>query len=469
MRCLERMGNTQKIMCLTGLGLLAAFIYAINFDLPTFLAKFHLLPSIKDGYSSYLLQLAPLTAFYLVALRIVFHPAAEKEPAYHYQPLMVILFFALLFRVLLLPAAPVLSTDIYRYIWDGRVQAHGINPYLYAPHNEALKALRDQAIYPFINRLDSPTIYPAGAQILFHVLNRLGIQGLVAFKAAVSAFDMGSIYVLILILMRLKLPIERVLVYAWHPLVIYELAGNGHLDGVMLFFVLLALLFMLQRRQMISVCCLCLATSLKLYPVILLPALIWKRKFRACMLFGLLFLLLYLPYLSAGGKILGFLPEYFNNPHESYNLGLRAYLLQIFPAVNPMLVTTLMSGLLLAAAAVVWFLPKNTMSALWYAFTLTGLLFVFATGSLQPWYLVLIIPFLAVFHSPAWLYFSFAVCLSYLTFLSPDFEAPEWVRAVEYLPLFILLSVEYISFFIFSRGRPAWDSDYESMRHHPGI
>ncbi len=462
------MGNTRKIMGLTGLGLLAAVVYAINFDLPEFLAKFHLLPSVRDGYSSFLFQLAPLAAIYLAALRIVFHPAAApKQP--NYQPLMVILPFALLFRVLLLPAAPVLSTDIYRYIWDGRVQAHGINPYAYAPSSEALRTLRDRAIYPRINRIDSPTIYPAGAQILFHVLNRMGIQSAVAFKAAVSAFDLGSICVLILILMRLKLPTERVLVYAWHPLVIYELAGNGHLDGVMLFFVLLALLFMLQKRQMRSVCCLCLATSLKLYPVILLPALVWQRKFRAAMLFGLLLLLLYLPYLSAGRKILGFLPDYFNNPDESYNLGLRAYLLQIFPTVNPMLITTLLSGLLLAAAAIVWFLPKNRMSALWLAFALTGLLFVFATGSLQPWYLVLIIPFLTVFFSPAWLYFSFAVCLSYLTFLSPDFKAPEWVRAVEYLPLFILLSVEYLVFFISSRARLAWDSDYESMRHHPGL
>ncbi|RJQ74315.1 MAG: DUF2029 domain-containing protein [Desulfobacteraceae bacterium] len=439
------MGATQKAIWLACLGAMGIPVYAVNFGLAEILAGFGPLAAGGTAYSSYLYQLLPLSIFYLVALRIVFYPAAGKERSH--SALIAVLVFAGLYRIFLVPAAPVLSTDMYRYIWDGRVQAHGINPYRYAPQDQALEALRDQAIYPRINRPPSPTIYPAGAQILFYVLNRAGIHTLPAFKTVLTVFDMGSVCVLILILLHLKLPVERVLAYAWHPLVIYELANNGHLDGVMVFFVLAALLFLLKGRTALSVSSLALAASLKLWPLALLPALANEKKLRNGLLLGLVFLGLYLPYLPAGKQILGFFPEYFKNPHESYNLGLKVYLLMIFPASHHLAITAVLSAALAAAAAAVWFVPKNAVSALWFAYMLTGLVFVLASGSLQPWYIVSIIPFLALFFSPAWIYFSLVICLSYLTFLTPDHTPPEWVRAVEYVPFFILLSLEYIAFF----------------------
>jgi hypothetical protein len=80
---------------------------------------------------------------------------------------IIIIFFAIFFRAVLIPTDPVvLSKDMYRYIWDGRVQQNGINPFLYPPSSEELKPLRDDKIYPNINRKDYPTIYPAGAQLL---------------------------------------------------------------------------------------------------------------------------------------------------------------------------------------------------------------------------------------------------------------------------------------------------------------
>lgn len=455
------MGNRSKVLWLTCLGLLGTPVYALNFGLAKILARIEPFAAGGTAYSSYLFQLVPLSIFYLVAFGVVFHSRAGNEQ--HPQSLVVVLFFAVLYRALLVPTAPVLSTDLYRYLWDGRVQAHGINPYRYAPDDAALTALRDQAVYPLINRPGSPTIYPAGAQILFRALHETGIRSPSALKAVVALFDMGSICVLILILMHFRLPADRVLVYAWHPLVLYELAGNGHLDGVMLFFVLVALLLFLKGRPVMSVAGLALATALKLYPMLLLPALVTGKKLRLCLVFGIVLLALYLPYRSAGGKILGFLPEYFKNPNESYNLGIKAYLLDIFPASSPLAITAILAAALSAAAIWVWSLPKDPLSAVWFAYMLAGLLFVLASGSMQPWYVVLVIPFLALFFSPAWLYFSFAICLSYLTFLSAHHAPPEWVRAVEYVPFLILLSVEYIS--VFRKGYIA----LESYRRHTGL
>jgi alpha-1,6-mannosyltransferase len=445
------MRGKHKMYVLLGLGGLQSSVYAFNFKLTDLLSRAHLISGHGARYQSFLYQFLFLSVPYFVALVLVFRGDADSRRSS--SALWVVLFFACLYRWLLVPGVPMLSTDIYRYLWDGRVQAHGINPYLYAPNNEALKDLRDDKVYPHINRPASPTIYPAGAQLLFHGLYRLGDRSTTTFKAAVVVSDMASLLVLTLILLHLKVPAERVLVYAWHPLVIYELSNNGHLDGFMLFFVLLALLLLLKNRPTAAIASLALATALKLYPIILLPVLLKARPWRGGLLFGGIVLALYLPYLSAGSGIIGFLPEYLKNPAEEFNLGLKVYLLKMLPMADPMLISAGFALLLAAAMVVVWHLPQDEIIALKCAYLLVGLYLLLASGSLQPWYLVLIIPFLSLFPSPAWLYFSFAIVFSYLTYLSWDYWMPEWVRHVEYLPLFALLGAEYV---VLHRSSHSW-------------
>ena len=88
--------------------------------------------------------------------------------------LIVILGLALAMRLVLVGVEPLLSTDLYRYIWDGRVQAAGINPYAHVPADPALAALRDAAIYPHINRADyAVTAYPPVAQMFFLAVTRI--------------------------------------------------------------------------------------------------------------------------------------------------------------------------------------------------------------------------------------------------------------------------------------------------------
>jgi hypothetical protein len=437
--------NNRRTFCLACLGLAGIPIYAVNFRLTEFLQKANLISSGSDIFLSFLYQIVILGLIYLVAFRaaLQYDAAGTKNTA-----IFVILFFALLYRLFLIPTQPFLSSDIYRYIWDGRVQAHGINPYLYAPSDEALGNLRDETIWPHMNRHASPTIYPAGAQMLFRALNMLGIAGTSAFKGAVVLFDMGSVLVLMMILSSIGLARERILIYAWHPLVIYELAGSGHLEGFMLFFVLLCLLLMLRERLFASLSSLALAASLKLYPAIMLPAVLREKKFRGLLLFSMVFLSIYVPYIGVGKKVVGFLPEYFRNPDESFNLGLKAYLLTLFPGVDPMVFTWVFAAVLLCVGRSIWIKRKDTGSALRFCYILAGLQIVFTAASLQPWYVIWIIPFLALFPSPAWLYFSFAVCLSYQGYL--------WIRHVEYIPFFILLAVEFLAFRKSTGGRLPW-------------
>lgn len=425
------MNEAKTTIGLACLGLACVPIYAINFRLTEILRQANPIFARIDLFTCYLFQILVLGILYLCAVRIVLRhgSAGMKKTA-----IFIILFFAALYRLLLVPTQPALSTDIYRYIWDGRVQAHGINPYVYAPADEALGNLRDETIWPHMNRHASPTIYPAGAQMIFRALNRLGIDTVTTFKAAVALFDMGSTAVLMMVLWSLGAAPGRALIYAWHPLVIYELAGSGHLEGFMLFFVLLCLLLMIRKRYFASIASLALAASVKLYPAILLPAVAQKKKFRVVLLFSAIFSLLYLPYIGAGRKVAGFLPEYFANPDESVNLGLKGYLLEFFPGADPMVFTWVFAVILLCVAGLSWIKSRDSASALRYSYYLASLQIVLTAASLYPWYVVWIIPFLALFVSPAWFYFSFAVCLSYLGY--------GWVRHVEYIPFFMLLSAE---------------------------
>ena len=120
-------------------------------------------------------------AIYTVAAFLLVGCGAER--ALGRRSLLAVLALGAAMRALLIPAPPV-STDIYRYVWDGRVQAAGINPYRHIPADEALASPRDEAIYPRINRGDyAPTIYPPTAQIVFYAVTRLS-ETVAAVKAA---------------------------------------------------------------------------------------------------------------------------------------------------------------------------------------------------------------------------------------------------------------------------------------------
>ncbi|HJU15282.1 MAG TPA: glycosyltransferase 87 family protein, partial [Stellaceae bacterium] len=174
-------------------------------------------------------------------------------------------------------AAPVaLSTDIYRYVWDGRVAAAGINPYRYIPTDPHLLALRDPVIFPRINRNNyAPTIYPPAAQMLFLLANRLG-GGVLSVKVLFVALEAVGIAALVLVLGRAGRPREGILVYAWHPLPIWEIAGSGHVDAAVVAFAALALAAAVTGRRTAAGAALAAAALVKFFPAVLAPAL-WRR------------------------------------------------------------------------------------------------------------------------------------------------------------------------------------------------
>ena len=192
--------------------------------------------------ASYLYVFFALFGLYLLAVLVIFR---KRD---HHACLVLIGGFAILFRLIQVVAPPTLSSDLYRYIWDGRVQHAGINPYRYPPADEALAALRDEAIFPNINRPQAPTIYPPAAQMLFALMYGAWPDSISGTKVFMLLGDLMTMLLLVRLLRQRNVDADRILVYAWSPLVVVELAGSGHLDALMLPFLLGALLALTWGR-----------------------------------------------------------------------------------------------------------------------------------------------------------------------------------------------------------------------------
>ena len=254
-------------------------------------------------------------------------------------------------------------------------------------------------------------------------------------------FDILTLLALTALLRVYGFEANRLIVYAWNPLVIFEIAYSGHLEGITVFLMVAALLLYALQRKMPAVVMLALSSAIKLYPALLLAAILNRgERVKGILLFGFTFGLLYLPYLAAGRKLSGFLPIYLKNPYESFNMGLKYLIMRLFPGLDYYFLSQLFIVALAAAGLIIFFKIKQNDQVLRCAFILTGLLMILMPASLHPWYVILIVPFLAFYPSPAWLLFSGTVTLSYLKYVTAQGIMPTWVLLAEYLPLFILLA-----------------------------
>jgi hypothetical protein len=256
-----------------------------------------------------------------------------------------------------------------------------------------------------------------------------------------TLFDVATLFVLLALLRVNRYDGWRLLIYAWNPLVIFEIAYSGHLEGLTVFWMVLACYLSATDRQMPGVAALAVSSAIKLYPALLLPALLNRgQRIKGCLAFAVTILLLYVPFLGAGRKILGFLPTYLQNPYESFNLGLKSFMMQLLPQIDYALWSIVFLLGLAVAGLYVFFKDKHPNLTIRYAFILLGLLVVLMPASLHPWYVIIVIPFLCFYPAVAWLLFSCLVTLSYLKYGSPKGIMPAWILMLEYAILCALLA-----------------------------
>jgi alpha-1,6-mannosyltransferase len=417
-------GTSARVLLLLAVGSVSTLLYLQDVTIATYLRVFF-----------------PLFGLYGLAVVSVF----RKRPGSS-SCLRLIVGFAVVFRLIVLFSPLVLSSDLYRYVWDGRVQRAGMNPYRYPPEAEALAALRDTAIYPQIIRPVLTTIYPPAAQMFFALITTIVPDSIRGMKAFMVLFDLVTIGVLIRLLQTTGSDPERVVLYAWSPLVVFEFAGSGHVDALMLPFLLLALQARLTVRPGSAGVLLGLATLIKLYPAVLVPALYSRGERRFLCGFGATLVLGYLPYVAgAGARVLGYLPGYFG-PWEDFNGGLRYFLIL---ALSPL--TASARDIALGLCAILLLLvalgvirrgvidhPLQRASSMISAFLLL------VPTTFHPWYVIWLLPCLCFYPSWGWLYLSGAIALSYLAYLQSYPTVPVSVHLLEFLPFYGLLVAQVL-------------------------
>ncbi|MGD2178053.1 MAG: hypothetical protein PVG71_09550, partial [Anaerolineae bacterium] len=219
--------------------------------------------------------------------------------------LALIIALGVLFRaILLLTSPPTLSTDVYRYMWDGRLANAGVNPYAHAVDSPLLDRF-DSAQRALVNHSWMASPYLPAAQAFFAVVYRLAPGSPLAFQVATVVLDLLTGVLVIDLLRRLGLPEARSLIYLWNPLVIVEFAHGAHVDALMILLMVAALwTLVVIRFKALSVIVLAAATLTKGLPVLLLP--VMMRRWRGVVLYAGLVIAVCVPFaLGAGWGLVG--------------------------------------------------------------------------------------------------------------------------------------------------------------------
>jgi alpha-1,6-mannosyltransferase len=338
---------------------------------------------------------------------------------------------AILMRAALLPGHPSLSDDYYRYLWDGRVQVAGINPYVHAPDSRALDrvAFADRAR---VNHHGVWTIYPAAAELLFAGLARLG-GGLIALKLLLGAFDALTAWG-VAALAGARRRREAAVLYLLCPVVVLETWGSAHVEIVAVALSVWAAALVARRRDTVAGAALGLAAAVKLTPAFLVvPALVggrarWRRFLPAL---ALAFLLPYLPYLLSGA-VLGSLSETGARPSGN------AAVFWLLQRALPYSAARIAAGalFLVAAAAIAMRLRGRERTAETFAWT--AMLVPLLLPIVEPWYWLAPVALAMAAGLVTPVVLGLAAPLAYPAW-APWFPQGPWERVVTYGPLLALV------------------------------
>ena len=378
--------------------------------------------------------LAGATALIMVLLSIALYLGETRGIGWSPR---VIIITATVFRLMFLFRSPELSDDIYRYLWDGLAVLHDNNPYAFAPSDVKPLAAESAALLGHVNHPHLVTIYPPAAQIIFAVGAFLG--GISGIKAVLVALDIAVCAVMLRLLSQMKMPPSRAALYAWHPLPILEIASSGHIDGAGIFFLMLAFMLLVPRKNNPDISpsnndaapaaagvAFSFAVLIKLFPMVFFPAFLFLtgRKGMKPFIFG--------AAIGAAALTTPFLPGLYNifTTLDIYvrNWEFAGFVFQslhkIFPSGSTARQILAVSFLLVMAVLYASLFRKrdnpaediDTPSLLPAAFNTAyciALAFLLLTPTLHPWYALYLACLLPFVPGAAGLVMTWAVFLSY--------------------------------------------------------
>jgi len=375
----------------------------------------------RIGDPSSLVPLAVASIAYLLAIREFF-----ATPRFPRHVIVIGLLLAAFWHLQFLRMPPGRDDDVHRYVWDGRVQRLGYDPYLVVPSDPALSGLHTSETRT-LNNPDLPTPYPAGAELFFRAVTAIH-ESTLALKVAFVFCDFAIVLVLLDILRRSGQGMHWVLAYAWHPLLATEVAGSGHIDIVGALLLLVSFAALERRWRAVAAVALGLAIAVKLLPIVLLP-LYWKRvRIRDAILAAIVVGLLYVPFLKGEWIPIGSLGAYvqsfrFNDPVFA----------TLEPAIAPQLLAVLapLVGFLIAIRLRNGSPPLSSSAFVW---PVAGSLL--CAPVVYPWYLLWMLPFIRSLSTLPIIIWTVSIIPTYVVWhlrtLGRPWSVPGWVTLVEY-------------------------------------
>ena len=373
------------------------------------------------GEPSFIIPLSVAGIAYLLAIREFF-----TTPAFPKRVVIVGLALAAVWHVLFLLAPPGPDDDIHRYLWDGRVQRLGYNPYVVVPDDPALRRLHTPETRE-LNNPDVPSPYPAGAELFFRAVTAIH-ESIFALKVAFVACNLAIVLVLFDLLRRTRLGEHWVLAYAWHPLLATDVAGSGHIDIVGALLLVVSAAALLRRWRATAAIAFGLAVAVKFLPIVLLP-LYWRRvRMRDGAFAAVVFGLLYMPFLTRGRIPVGSLGTYvqrfrFNDP--------------VFATLERVAAPPLVVGM----AALIGFLAATWSRGRFQEWSSDSFAWPMAASLLcapvvYPWYLLWLLPFLRSASTLPIIIWTVSIIPTYVVWhlrtLGRPWSVPGWVLLLEY-------------------------------------
>ncbi len=375
----------------------------------------------RRGEPSFFIPLAVAGLAYLLTIRELF-----SAPEFPKHVILFGLAVSALWHFQFLRMPPGVDDDIHRYVWDGRVQRLGYNPYIVVPSDPALAGLHTPETRT-LNNPEVPSPYPAGAQLFFRAVTSIH-ESTFALKVAFVICDFAIVFVLLDILRRTRQGEHWVLAYAWHPLLAIEVAGSGHVDIVGVLLLLVSAASLVRRWRAVAAISFGLAVAVKFLPIVLLP-LCWKRvRLRDAALAAIGIALLYVPFLNHGRIPIGSLGTYvqrfrFNDP--------------VFATLERVAAPQFVAGLalLLGFLTAIWMRKKPAEgSAEAFAWPMAASLF--CAPVVYPWYLLWILPFLRSTSTLPILVWTLSILPTYyvwhLRTVGRPWLVPDWIVILEY-------------------------------------
>ncbi|MBV9274763.1 MAG: hypothetical protein JO333_12770 [Verrucomicrobia bacterium] len=373
------------------------------------------------GDPSFVFSLAVAGVAYLLAIREFF-----STPRFPRHVIIIGLVFSGLWHLQFLGLPPGPDDDIHRYVWDGRVQRLGFDPYLVVPGDPAFSGLHTSETRS-LNHPDVPSPYPAGAELFFRAVTAI-YESTFTLKVAFVVCDLAIVLLLLDILRRSQQGMHWVLAYSWNPLLATEVAGSGHIDIVGALLLLVSFAALGRQWRAVGAVAFGLAVSVKLLPIVLLP-LFWKRvRIRDGILAIIVFGLLYLPFLRREWIPIGSLGTYvqsfrFNDP--------------VFAILEKVAAPQLLTALSVFVGFLIAIRLRSRSPGLSpdaFAWPMAGSLL--CAPVVYPWYLLWVLPFLRSLPTLPIMVWTVAIMPTYVVWylrsLGYPWLLPGWVTLLEY-------------------------------------